>query len=390
MSHLEEREEKICLNCNTQLIGRYCHVCGQENVEPKESFWHLATHFIYDVTHFDGKFFSTLKYLLLKPGRLATEYLAGRRGSYLHPIRMYIFTSAIFFVVFFSFIVKPEEIGESVTKAGNAGLYEAKQSIRESIDSTSDSAERRSLVTAFNALDKITVKETANGKVKVVKKDTVRVAAPKITVDTTHTKDDGPDLNKGSHWKIQMTDKKLPPTVEAYDSLQKQLPENKRDGWFERISSHRYIAIQQKYHGNDSEFEKSLLEKFLHTIPQMMFVSLPFVALILQLLYVRRRKQFYYVSHVIFIIYVYIAVFVLLMVTFGLNGLYTWLKFAPLHWLDVLVTIYIFVYCLLAMHNFYKQGYVKSFLKYLLLFFICSVLSALIMSAFFFTSLMSV
>ena len=37
MSHLPERKEKDCLNCGTTVFGKYCHVCGQENLEPKES-----------------------------------------------------------------------------------------------------------------------------------------------------------------------------------------------------------------------------------------------------------------------------------------------------------------------------------------------------------------
>src|SRR4029079_8070293 len=83
--------------------GRYCHVCGQQNLEPKESVWHLVSHFFNDITHFDGKFFTTLKYLLLKPGFLSREYIKGRRSSYLDPVRMYVFTSAIFFLLFFAF-----------------------------------------------------------------------------------------------------------------------------------------------------------------------------------------------------------------------------------------------------------------------------------------------
>ena len=100
VSNHQERKEKNCLNCNAEVAGRFCQICGQENIEPKESFWALATHFLHDMTHFDGKFFSTLKFLLFKPGFLSKEYLKGRRTSYLHPIRMYVFTSAIFFLIF--------------------------------------------------------------------------------------------------------------------------------------------------------------------------------------------------------------------------------------------------------------------------------------------------
>src|SRR6185503_21178833 len=103
VSHSPLRKEANCLNCGATVQGRYCHVCGQENVEPKETFWHMFTHFFYDITHFDSKFFETVKDLAFKPGFLSKQYMLGRRASYLHPVKMYVFTSAIFFLLFFSF-----------------------------------------------------------------------------------------------------------------------------------------------------------------------------------------------------------------------------------------------------------------------------------------------
>ena len=116
MSHLTERKEKDCLNCGTMIQGRYCHVCGQQNLEPKESVWHLVSHIFNDITHFDGKFFTTLKDLLFKPGFLSREYVKGRRASYLDPIRMYVFTSAIFFLVFFSFFYSDHSVNLETSK----------------------------------------------------------------------------------------------------------------------------------------------------------------------------------------------------------------------------------------------------------------------------------
>mgnify|MGYP003521863268 FL=1 len=79
-----------------------------ENIEPREKFRHMLAHFVFDLFHFDGKFFSTMKALLLKPGFLSAEHLKGRRADYLHPIRLYIFTSAFFFLFFFA--VKTDKI----------------------------------------------------------------------------------------------------------------------------------------------------------------------------------------------------------------------------------------------------------------------------------------
>ncbi|HEV7781205.1 MAG TPA: DUF3667 domain-containing protein, partial [Chitinophagaceae bacterium] len=104
MSHIPERKEKDCLNCGTIVQGHFCQNCGQENVVPKETFWHMVTHFFYDITHFDSNFFHTIHHLILKPGLLSREYMIGRRASYLHPIKMYVFSSAIFFLLFFSLL----------------------------------------------------------------------------------------------------------------------------------------------------------------------------------------------------------------------------------------------------------------------------------------------
>ena len=102
MSHLKERTEKNCLNCGNEVAGRFCQHCGQENVEVKESFAHLILHFIEDITHFDGKLWKTLKLLLFKPGSLTKLYMEGKRATFIHPIRMYLFVSAVFFLFMFT------------------------------------------------------------------------------------------------------------------------------------------------------------------------------------------------------------------------------------------------------------------------------------------------
>ena len=102
MSHLKERIEKDCLNCGTIVQGRFCQQCGQENVEVKESFLQLIKHFFADLTHFDGKLWKTLNLLLFQPGKLTQLYMDGKRAAYIHPIRMYLFISAVFFLFMFT------------------------------------------------------------------------------------------------------------------------------------------------------------------------------------------------------------------------------------------------------------------------------------------------
>lgn len=128
MSHLKERSSKDCLNCGIEVAGRFCQQCGQENVEVKESFFQLLRHFVEDLTHFDGKLWKTVKLLLFKPGSLTKLYIEGKRASYIHPIRMYIFVSAVFFLFMFTgeAPVKPEGAGPkaNTSKDFASGLQE--------------------------------------------------------------------------------------------------------------------------------------------------------------------------------------------------------------------------------------------------------------------------
>jgi hypothetical protein len=374
VSHLQERKEKNCLNCNAEILGRYCQVCGQENVEIKESFWHLATHLVYDIMHFDSKFFDTLKYLLFRPGFLTKEYLRGRRESYLHPIRMYVFASAIFFIIFFSFIIKPGEMEKSIHTDANEGKKTLTEQIRimeDSLNKTTDAVKRKDLENAIHGL------KIANSYI------------PHATITDNSNKNDVNDSSKLAESKngdvVNLGDK-MPATIHEYDSLQRTLPAKDKDGWITRIATYRAITINQKYKGDSERFKEDFMEKFKHSIPQMMFVSLPLIALVMQLLYIRRRKQFFYVDHVIFIIHVYIAIFVSLLIYYGVDALHTVTGLSLFGFINTLIGFYIFFYCPVAMVKFYGQSIVKTSFKYFILLFIASILTGLLMSLFLITS----
>src|SRR5688500_15250036 len=78
VSHSHKKKDPVCLNCNTKLVGNFCHVCGQQDTDLHDSFWHLCYHFFHDLTHIEAKWFNTMKYLIIRPGFLSKEYLKGR------------------------------------------------------------------------------------------------------------------------------------------------------------------------------------------------------------------------------------------------------------------------------------------------------------------------
>ncbi len=351
MSHSKERAEKICLNCKAELIGRFCHVCGQENIEPKESVWSLVSHFFADITHFDGKFFSTGRYLVTRPGFLSKEYIIGRRASYLHPIRMYVFTSAVFFLIFYS-LFNPRNIGINFKDDKNKTIKPANTA----------ELRKKALAEADNAEDSAAI---INGLKQVEKIPFI----PKGDSDDISDSDTGSSKQKYS-------------SVAEYDSAQKSLPKDQKDNWLKRTVERKSLQVKAKYGDNMKAFLEDVLDKFLHTFPTLLFVSLPLYALFLKLLYIRR--PFYYVDHGIFLLHLYIFTFLVLLMLFGLYKLdeatdWGW----PIALLQAALLIYGVIYTIKAMKNFYRQGSFKTFIKFSLLNLLAFV-SIMILFALFF------
>jgi hypothetical protein len=356
VSHAQERKEKDCLNCGTTVQGRYCHVCGQENTVPKESFGTLVMHFFSDITHFDSKFLDTLRYLLFRPGFLSKEHLKGRRSRYLNPIRMYLFTSAIFFLIFWALILDP------------------KSAIKLSLDKPLTRQQRDSTLKSV-AIE--LAKETQNVNLKKQVELLSDTSRPITGADLIKFNDnDGIYIFGGKHHYKSVKD---------YDSAQRKNEKLRKDNWFKRRLIRKEITLNDEFRHNPSGTAQEIFSTFLHRLPYLLFVSLPFFALLLKLLYLR-RKQFFYVDHVIFTIHHYIFSFLLLLAFFGVNRMHEITGWGI--W-KIVLTILLFIwpaYLYIAMKNFYQQGWFKTLVKFFLLNLIGFAILLLLFAIFFFFS----
>jgi len=91
------RRSPNCLNCGTPTPGNFCPACGQANDNLHVSTWRLVGEFLADYFTADLKFFKSLLPLLVRPGFLTREYMAGRRVRYITPLRLYLFVSFVYF-----------------------------------------------------------------------------------------------------------------------------------------------------------------------------------------------------------------------------------------------------------------------------------------------------
>ena len=98
-----------CLNCGTALMNRqnYCPNCGQKADTPRITFRYLASEFLHAFAHADKGLFNLVKNLATNPGRVATDYVEGRRKGYFNPFGFLTICIAISFPVYN--LVKPSQ-----------------------------------------------------------------------------------------------------------------------------------------------------------------------------------------------------------------------------------------------------------------------------------------
>jgi hypothetical protein len=98
-SKAAETASRACLNCGTILTGPFCAECGQRDVPPYPSVRELAMDAVSEFSGWDGRLASTLRALVRRPGLLTHEFLEGRRSRYISPLKFYLTTSLVYFVI---------------------------------------------------------------------------------------------------------------------------------------------------------------------------------------------------------------------------------------------------------------------------------------------------
>ena len=88
-----------CQNCGSAVSDKYCPECGQAGHMHLMTIGDVTHDVVHSVLHLDSRVWRTLQSLILKPGELTNEFIAGRRQRYLPPFRLYLIISVGFFAL---------------------------------------------------------------------------------------------------------------------------------------------------------------------------------------------------------------------------------------------------------------------------------------------------
>lgn len=307
--------DRPCLNCGDPREGEYCPTCGQRKVDIQVSVRAMIADVLEDQFILGRRLPRTAGALLFKPGFLTLEHVNGRIARYIGPFRLYLASSILFFLLlsFFSLqMLDRVDFGEGRYRIPGAAADSATLARIDSLmaDPSVPAGVRPALAVGRDSM----LSRLAHADSIVVTR--LRDERNWITGESV-------EVNTG----IARVDSAVAARIRTLGAME---PE---------------------------EAVRTVAREFFGYVPTVMFVLLPVFALVLKLLYIRRRR--YYAEHFVFLLHVHafvFAVFSLLLVLRELGWLAGWVQFALVTW----IMVYIYV----AMLRVYGQRWLKTLVKY--------------------------
>ncbi|PYL06508.1 MAG: hypothetical protein DME34_08760 [Verrucomicrobia bacterium] len=338
----EQRPLTHCENCGAELTGHYCAQCGQPAIDYRRSFRHVIVDVLDSFLNWDSRFFATIALLIAKPWQLTNEYVTGKRVRHVNPLRLYLLTSIVFFF---------------------AVNYSVKSLRFEPINlSPENRAEIRAELERENVAPEIRAKvEEALGKTMPPEKRAAleerlkNANLPEEARDAIKEQLEHGDVTRVARGKLEDAMKDLPPEARA-----------KLDQSLQKAAEKPVVFTSDKNdqpHELGQWFEKRAKTTLFTNLPYMMLCCVPLFALVLKILYLRRR--IFYIDHLIYALHVhafaYLGIMLIVLATIGLN------RVAPgaiANWAIALLWIWFVLQIFLSIRRVYRQGWLISVIKF--------------------------
>ncbi|WP_085297871.1 DUF3667 domain-containing protein [Cognaticolwellia mytili] len=371
-----EMNKLICENCHNDVTGSFCSQCGQSVESTLKYFWTVILHLLDDIFSFDSRASRTLIPLMLKPGFLTNEYIAGRRVHYVPPLRLYLFISIIFFLslnlltsnsIFEkqNFLESNHKVTEHLKKL-NKNKVEA---IRDNDLITAESIEKevkkytdyqralsnKDAILAAGVTDEIVLLEfkkmRKGGKLKDKDEQELTNAIEQLKL-----------INEGKLTELvdeQVTFSNNADGTVTFDFL--SVENNKKLNDFTEL-------LEKKATKAFNSDPTPLFKESVSKLPQLMFLVLPLFAALLKIMYMFSKRL--YMEHLTVALHSHSFIFLTILIVQLADWLYDYLdetstllrslleygSYAALIWLPI--------YLFLMQKRVYKQGKLLTIVKY--------------------------
>ena len=360
-----------CENCGANLTGHYCPQCGQAAIDYRRSFGHVVLDVLNEFLNWDSKFFGTLGLLVTRPWRLTNEFVQGKRVRHVHPLRLYLLASVVFFFAVNygakGIRIEPGKIADDKRAEVAAAISEKRAEIEKELEKDNLSPDQRRK--AQEVLDALTKPSSSPAE----------SASPTATASVTPTTTASPDA--------AATGSPTESTRRDYGAVGDRPFLVFDDKESSSTPFERWLETRAKEKMGEHGTKMGLfITTLFSNLPYMMLCCIPLFAFVLKVLYVRRR--IFYIDHLIYALHIhsffYTAVMLIVLVTMGLNRLIPG-TFAD--WIIALFWITFVVQIFLSIRYVYRQGWFLSVLKFFTGGFIYLIVLFLALAATFFITL---
>jgi hypothetical protein len=322
-----------CENCGADLQGHWCAQCGQPAIEYRRSFRYVLADLLHEFLNWDSKFFTTIALLIVKPWRLTNEFLAGKRVRYVNPLRLYLLASILFFFA---------------VNFGTKGIKfdPSKLDAKDRAELESDLKDADLPPEALAKLEALLRDSSPSPAPSPVTNEPSPPPAPTASSDVASAQPAESTHEQKKYGKIGER-----PFV-VFDKGKSSTP-------FER-----WIEARAKEKMGEKGTKMGLfISTLFSNLPYMMLCCIPLFALVLKLLYIRRRL--FYIDHLIYALHIhtffYAGIMLIVLATIGLT------RFAPeaiAGWLIALLWIAFVTQIFLSIRYVYRQGWFFSTFKF--------------------------
>jgi len=304
-----------CEDCAAELHGKYCSRCGQVAVDYRRSFRYIIADAADSFLNWDSKFFGTFGLLLLRPGWLTNQFIGGRRTRYLHPLRLYLLVSIVFFLCARLIPVqigKPKTI-ENLTPEERAKVEAVMKNVPNLSPTVRDEVSRalvKPAETPMRDSGKIAPAPTGN---------------PEKKIHPEASSGDGGRADSFRNWMRQRAESKV---------------------------------------GKNGINAQFFLETLRGNISTMMLFCIPLFAFVLKILYLRQRR--FYIEHFVYALHIHSFFYMAVLLTvFVALAAERWAPslVAPLIWIFSIAT---FVQVFLSIRQVYRQSWFMTAFKFAL------------------------
>jgi hypothetical protein len=318
-----------CENCGAPMAGPFCAKCGQHAVDYRRSFGRVFADVLDSFLNWDSKFTMSLWLLMSRPWKLTIDFLSGKRVRHMHPLRVYLLISIVFFFAVNYWAksihtdpskLSPEDRAEVAAELDKEDIPpELKARIRGAIDAKSPT-HPEGQTSSPSPTSTITPQPSVS-------------ASPSPLASPSPSGDFGP---------LMQLDK--PPST-----------------GFERWLEQR---AKEKMGEHGSKMALFIATLF-RNLPYMMLCCIPLFALVLKVLYLRKRV--FYIDHLIYALHIhsfaYLAIIFIVLITIGLNRV---ISGTLAGWIIAALWVSFATQIFLSIRRVYRQGWFFTFFKFFL------------------------